>query len=174
MVRNGHERKIYQIKDGQIIKLWDSIKEAARSFSEKDSTKGIRETIKGNRRSAFGFQWAYCFDEDLPNEEWRQHPTLPIQCSSEGRIKYESGVITIGSLNGKGLYRRVHFRFERKRYYLVHRLVAQTFIPNPENKPTVDHINREKLDNRVSNLRWATLKEQCANKNKITYRRIPS
>ena len=31
----------------------------------------------------------------------------------------------------------------------LHRLVAQAFIPNPENKPTVDHINRDRLDNRV-------------------------
>lgn len=48
--------------------------------------------------------------------------------------------------------------------YSIHRLVAEAFIPNPENKPTIDHINRDRLDNRVENLRWATYKEQQENK----------
>jgi hypothetical protein len=48
--------------------------------------------------------------------------------------------------------------------YLVHRLVAITYLPNPENKPTVDHIDRNKTNNHVSNLRWATEQEQAINK----------
>lgn len=47
--------------------------------------------------------------------------------------------------------------------YLIHRLVAQTFIPNPENKPYIDHINCNPSDNRVENLRWATQKENINN-----------
>tara|TARA_R110000772_G_scaffold242166_1_gene354563 strand:- start:195 stop:653 length:459 start_codon:yes stop_codon:yes gene_type:complete len=46
----------------------------------------------------------------------------------------------------------------------IHRLVALHYIPNPENKPEVDHIDREQLNNNIKNLRWATRCENQQNK----------
>ena len=46
---------------------------------------------------------------------------------------------------------------------LIHRLVAEAFIPNTDNKPCIDHINTDRTDNRVENLRWVTRTENMNN-----------
>ncbi len=52
--------------------------------------------------------------------------------------------------------------------HLVHRLVALIFIPNPEKKPTVNHKNHNRADNRVENLEWATMAEQNNHSRKVS------
>lgn len=50
-------------------------------------------------------------------------------------------------------------KFGKVKKYKVHRLVAEAFIPNPDNKPTINHINEIRDDNQVTNLEWATYQE---------------
>lgn len=65
-------------------------------------------------------------------------------------------------------YKRINTRYEGKRARcLVHRAVALAFIPNPNDLPTVNHINAIKDDNRVENLEWATHQNQADHVKKL-------
>lgn len=75
------------------------------------------------------------------------------EVSNLGRVKI-NGEIVEPYMNGKYL---------SIASFYIHRAVAELFIPNPENKPCVDHINTDRLDNRSENLRWVSTKENCNN-----------
>lgn len=88
---------------------------------------------------------------------WRQHPFFTdLDVSDDGRvISYKSGNAyeLKPSDNGHGYY-TVSVGARNPRY--IHRLVAETYLPNPNDYPEVNHKNGNKKDNRVSNLEWCT------------------
>lgn len=86
---------------------------------------------------------------------WKKiHPNYSV--SEEGEIRNDrTNKILKGDLNNKG-YRRV--RISGKTYF-NHRSVALMFVPNPDNKPQVNHKDMNKLNNHYSNLEWMTNQE---------------
>lgn len=105
-------------------------------------------------------------------ELWKEIEEYPnYQISSLGRVKSKPRMGTKGGIiNGENRDGYIKVHLCPGGFHFVHRLVAQAFIPNPDNLPVVDHINGDRSDNRVENLRWATYSDNATNL--WTHRRI--
>jgi hypothetical protein len=85
--------------------------------------------------------------------------------SSFGRIKStKTGKIMKGSVNSHGYYLVSIYKDRVKKTHKIHRLVACAFIDNPNDKLCVDHKNNDRTNNHISNLRFATSKENNQNR----------
>lgn len=91
--------------------------------------------------------------------DWRDVPGWEgiYQVNADGRIRrLTENKPTL--MNNGYLYASFYDK-PRKQQIGLHRVVAEVFIPNPDNKTEVNHINGDKTDNRVENLEWVTAKE---------------
>jgi hypothetical protein len=89
------------------------------------------------------------------------------QISNTGKVRSlkRKGIIILSPrLDDDGYYCIGLRNSNQQKFKKVHRLVAETFIDNPENKKCVDHINNIRTDNRTENLRWVTIRENNQNR----------
>ncbi len=117
----------------------------------------------------------------IMQEIWKDIPSFEgkYQVSNFGNVKSLNYLRTntprlLKQNNHKDGYKLIGLSNEKtgkKKYFTVHRLVAQAFIPNPENKATVNHIDGNKANNHVSNLEWATPQENMIHSFKIGLRK---
>ena len=105
----------------------------------------------------------------MDEEVWKTIPiSLKYEASSHGRIRNKKVGNFLKQFPTPKGYRRVGIKGTHGEAItvLVHRLVAITFIPNPENKPTVNHKKHGGSNNHVSNLEWFSHKQQNGHKRK--------
>jgi hypothetical protein len=159
------------LKTNEKIEKYNNLTEAQNWCIKNNLSKsnyiknGICLAAIGKRNHALGYKWEYEKNNNLvlENEVWKKIPSelingyKNINISSFGRVKYIDDSIGTGfkyrnylgiSIGGKS--------------YMMHRLVAQVFLNNIENKPVVNHKDGNKLNSNLSNLEWASYQENSA------------
>jgi hypothetical protein len=98
---------------------------------------------------------------DLPAEEWKSLPDIPehYQISSLGRARSRLGVLKQIVRPDGYISVTMHVKKGKRVSFLAHRLVALAFLPNPSAKRCVNHLDKNRQNNKVTNLEWVTAKE---------------
>lgn len=150
------------------LELYNSLEEAGewciiKGFAKNAETArvSISNSIRGVNKTSSGFKWIKKEQEHLDNEEWRNVKINGQEyenyfVSSLGRFKNSKGIIMENYKPHHSGYIFLRVNIQK---YALHRIIAMTFLDNPENKPAVNHIDGNKTNNSVSNLEWCTIAE---------------
>ena len=105
-------------------------------------------------------------------EIWKEVPGYIglYKVSNYGRVKSVKKQLVLKTCGSGNRYKTVALCNGMRKTFRVHRLVAAAFIPNPDNKPCIDHIDGDRANNHADNLRWVTYMEN--NNNPITKKRL--
>ena len=164
------------LQSGERLEKYTSIYLASKWILEKGLSTNLNSikasiscSIRGVYKTSFGFKWELDKGYSFDNEIWKEinienEDTTGYYISSLGRFKNRKGVIMSEYKPHHSGY--IYLRVNIKKYAL-HRLVALAFIENLENKPFVNHIDGNKLNNKVDNLEFVTCSENNLHNYKI-------
>lgn len=164
------------LQSGERLEKYSSIYLASKWILEKGLSTNLNSikasiscSIRGVYKTSFGFKWELDKGYSFDNENWKEinienQDTTGYYISSLGRFKNRKGVIMTEYKPHHSGY--IYLRVNIKKYAL-HRLVALTFIENLENKPFVNHIDGNKLNNKLDNLEFVTCSENNLHNYKI-------
>ncbi len=156
--------------NGNILNTYNSIMEAAEelyNLNYSNNCNSIRSGISGalNKKNitSYGFKWELIEQDNIDNEIWKEiiidnnlEKDKKYYISNLGRFKNYKGVIMEDYKPHHSGY--IYVRVNKEKY-AIHRLVALAFLENPENKPVVNHIDGNKINNKLCNLEWASVRE---------------
>ena len=98
-------------------------------------------------------------------EEWKEITDYPnYEISNLGNVRNKTRNKINKTWLCKGYYGIILQHNKKKQNFRIHRLLAEAFIPNPNNLPVIDHIDKNKLNNSLNNLRWVSISQNSYNK----------
>ncbi len=167
-------KKVNQLslKTGKIINTFQSMTKACKYLGKKHDgmCTGIAFCCKNKQKSSFGYGWEYANDdqeitkipislEQLENkkgEVWKDLINYEdeYQISNFGRVKSKKKKIINKLHIEKGYYCISLSKNNKNKRFRIHRLVSTHFIDNPKNKRMIYHIDENKLNNHIDNLKW--------------------
>lgn len=92
-------------------------------------------------------------------EQWKDILGFDYQVSNHSRIRHKKDGFVLSYTSKKHYPAVTLIRGKDRNYRTIHRLVGEAWIPNPEGKPQINHLNGIKTDNRIENLEWVTVSE---------------
>ena len=153
--------------DGKFIKLWNSIKEIKES---NFNIQLIKQNCKNIIDNAHNYRWTYVeepiilndISEFVPIKTDDENINFNYKINKAGNIINKENKVLKSSLSCEYNTINLSSNNGQSKFFKINRLVAITFIPNPNNYPVVNHIDEDKLNDNVENLEWCSYAQNSA------------